>query len=295
MHAGINRYNPTRHVRLIVVVAVLLLAMLPQALAAGPAELNASPQTSGSTTHVVQAGETLAIIAARYGVTVQEIVSTNNIANANIIYVGQRLQIPSTGQQQPGAAQPAPAQPGGCAQTHTVVAGESLSGLAVRYGVTIQSLASANNTTVTSFVYIGQRLCIPGAGSGGGTTGGGGTPTRSGGVWYEVQIGDTLSRIAFNHGVTVNAIVQANNLPNPNTVILGHANLDSAGRVDRACAGGTAACACARAGPGNRRSVRSRDHFGQAKRQGRPRHRVSRGIHDCFRDACQNRRYWPQR
>ena len=222
MHAGINRYNPTRCVRIIVVVAVLLLAMLPQALAAGPAELNASPQTSGSTTHVVQAGETLAIIAARYGVTVQAIVSANNIANANIIYVGQRLQIPSTGQQQPGAAQPAPAQPGGCAQTHTVVAGESLSGLAVRYGVTIQSLASANNTTVTSFVYIGQRLCIPGAGSGGGTTGGGGgTPTRSGGVWYEVQIGDTLSRIAFNHGVTVNAIVQANNLPNPNTVFWG--------------------------------------------------------------------------
>ena len=212
MREGIARYDSTRRMRLVAVVAILLIALLPQSLLAAPAEVNASPQASGYTTHIVQAGESLSAIAARYGVSLQALITTNNIANPNHIFVGQRLRIP-TGQQQPGAAQPS-----GCSQTHNVVAGETLSGLAVQYGVTIQSLAQANNTSVTSFVFIGQQLCIPSSSSGGGGTSGGGTGTSTGGFWYEVQIGDTLSRIAFNNGSTITAIMQANNFTNPNTV-----------------------------------------------------------------------------
>ena len=215
MREGIARYDSTRRMRLVAVVAILLIALLPQSLLAAPAEVNASPQASGYTTHIVQAGESLSAIAARYGVSLQVLITTNNIANPNHIFVGQRLRIP-TGQQQPGAAQPS-----GCSQTHNVVAGETLSGLAVQYGVTIQSLAQANNTTVTSFVFIGQQLCIPSSSSGGGGTSGGGTGTSTGGFWYEVQIGDTLSRIAFNNGSTITAIMQANNFTNPNTVFWG--------------------------------------------------------------------------
>ena len=215
MREGIARYDSTRRMRLVAVVAILLIALLPQSLLAAPAEVNASPQASGYTTHIVQAGESLSAIAARYGVSLQALITTNNIANPNHIFVGQRLRIP-TGQQQPGAAQPS-----GCSQTHNVVAGETLSGLAVQYGVTIQSLAQANNTSVTSFVFIGQQLCIPSSSSGGGGTSGGGTGTSTGGFWYEVQIGDTLSRIAFNNGSTITAIMQANNFTNPNTVFWG--------------------------------------------------------------------------
>ena len=215
MREGIARYDSTRRMRLVAVVAILLIALLPQSLLAAPAEVNASPQASGYTTHIVQAGESLSAIAARYGVSLQALITTNNIANPNHIFVGQRLRIP-TGQQQPGAAQPS-----GCSQTHNVVAGETLSGLAVQYGVTIQSLAQANNTSVTSFVFIGQQLCIPSSSSGGGGTSGGGTGTSTGGFWYEVQIGDTLSRIAFNNGSTITTIMQANNFTNPNTVFWG--------------------------------------------------------------------------
>lgn len=45
-------------------------------------------------THVVQRGETLAKIAAQYGVTVQDIVAANDIANPNVIAVGKSLFIP---------------------------------------------------------------------------------------------------------------------------------------------------------------------------------------------------------
>ena len=219
MREGTTYFGSTHSIRLVLVAAILLLALLPQTIAAAPAEVNVNPQATAFTTHVVQAGETLASIAARYGVSLQTVIDANNIANANIIFVGQRLRIPTSGQQAPSAPQPS-----GCARTHTVVAGEMLSGIAVNYGVTIQSLAQANDVTVTSFVYIGEQLCIPGSSSGGGGTsggGGGGSGTSSGGFWYEVQIGDTLSRIAFNNGTTINAIMEANNLSNPNTVYWG--------------------------------------------------------------------------
>jgi len=143
------------------------------------------------------------------------LVTANNIANANQIYVGQRLRIPTTGQQ------PAPSQPSACNRTHTVVAGQTLSGIAVNYGVSIHSLAQANGVSVTSYVYTGQRLCIPGSGTSGGGTAGGGGATRTGGFWYEVQLGDSLGRIAFNNGTTVSAIMQANNLADANTLFWG--------------------------------------------------------------------------
>jgi LysM repeat protein len=47
-------------------------------------------------THVVQQGETLSIIAKQYNVTVDAIVKLNNIADANLIKVGQKLLIPES-------------------------------------------------------------------------------------------------------------------------------------------------------------------------------------------------------
>ena len=167
----------------------------------------------------MQAGESLSRIAARYGVTLQALITANNIANPNQIFVGQSLRIPTTGQQA------TPTQPTTCAQSHGVIAGETLSGIAVRYGVTIQNLARANGVSVTSYVYIGQSLCIPGSGTSGGGGGSGttgGTPSSgTGGFWYEVQLGDTLSRIAFNNGTTVSAIMLANSLADANTLFWG--------------------------------------------------------------------------
>ena len=55
----------------------------------------------------MQAGQTLASIAARYGVTASAIASANGIVNSNLIYVGQKLTIPAGGAsttQQPAAA-----------------------------------------------------------------------------------------------------------------------------------------------------------------------------------------------
>src|SRR5690349_8147816 len=63
------------------------------------------------TFHTVQSGETLTAIALRYGVSVDEIVQANGLANANYLYVGQQLAIPN---QTPAGG-----------QIHTVQVGES--------------------------------------------------------------------------------------------------------------------------------------------------------------------------
>src|SRR5690606_17626568 len=71
---------------IILVLLVALLTMtLPTAVFAAP------PQQGGPTYHVVQRGETLGLIARRYGVTVTQLVSWNNIRNPDFIQIGQRL------------------------------------------------------------------------------------------------------------------------------------------------------------------------------------------------------------
>ena len=88
-------------------VAVLVFGASPANAAPPPATPGHSP-TAGPIIHVVQRGETLYGIAARYGTTVSAIVAANRLTNPNRIYVGQRLVIP----QGSGGTAPAPSGSG---------------------------------------------------------------------------------------------------------------------------------------------------------------------------------------
>lgn len=123
--------------------------------------------------HVVQRGEYLATIARLYGVTVDDILRANNIANANLVYAGQELQIwPSDlSVAQPENPAPAPteavveAPPVEAAPvetvSHTVMAGEHLSSIAQRYGVSWTTIAEANGIFDPNTIYAGMTLVIP--------------------------------------------------------------------------------------------------------------------------------------
>lgn len=86
--------------------------------------------------------------------------------------------------------------------TYIVQPGDTLSGIARRHGVSVSVLAAANGLTPQSWVYVGQRLTIPGAGS---------TPAPATRV-HIVQRGDNLFRLGLRYGTTAAAIRTANGL-----------------------------------------------------------------------------------
>ena len=116
-----------------------------------------SPSTPSAGVHVVQAGENLFRIALRYGLTYQALAAANGIVNANSVYAGQRLVLPGQGSTAPASPPPAPS-----GQTYTVQRGDTLSAIALRYGVSLWALAQANGIRNPSTIYAGQVLRIPG-------------------------------------------------------------------------------------------------------------------------------------
>lgn len=97
--------------------------------------------------YTVASGDTLSAIASNFGVTVDEIVSANGIADPNLIYPGQRLSIPI----------------GGTASTkhvYTVKAGDTLSGIGAKLGVDWKGIASVNGIASPYTIYPGQVLTI---------------------------------------------------------------------------------------------------------------------------------------
>lgn len=98
-------------------------------------------------------------------------------------------------------------------QTHTVLPGETLSGIADEYGLTVDDLATVNNISDPNLIYAGQTLEIgaevPAAYS---------PPSN---VDYTVVDGDTVTSIAEHFGVTVSALLGANPLSDPNVVLTG--------------------------------------------------------------------------
>ncbi len=229
--------------------------LLLVALLTWPSSAEAAPYRQ-SAVHIVQQGETLSSIAARYGVSVEAIRAANGIYNANQIGAGMHLTIPSSGSssgsgysagtgyasgsgydaypQQSGssstytgstgstassgyASTPAPSRgTGSCSGTYTVGAGETLSGIASRCGVSVSALASANGISARSFLYIGQRLVISGAATASNnSTYSASVPSEDPGgcpTYLTVRSGDTLSSIAARCGVSVADLKRWNSL-----------------------------------------------------------------------------------
>jgi LysM repeat protein len=120
---------------------------------------SASAPAQSNTYYVVDPGDTLSGIAASYGTTTQALVEANGLASANLIYVGQRLVIPG------GGSAPAPSTPSSTTGYYTVQAGDTVSSIAVRHGVTGWAIVQSNHLANPNFIYVGQRLVIPGGSS----------------------------------------------------------------------------------------------------------------------------------
>lgn len=105
---------------------------------------------SSDTTYIVQSGDTLSAIAARYGTTYQNLAAINNIPDPNRIYPGQEIVID-------GAAAEAPAA---SAVYYTIQPGDTLSGIAERYGTSYQYLAYINGISNPNKIYAGDTIRV---------------------------------------------------------------------------------------------------------------------------------------
>lgn len=94
----------------------------------------------------VQAGDTLWGISRRYDTTVEAIAALNGIRDPNRIYVGEILKIPKAVQD---------------STTYTVVPGDTLWAIAVRYDTTVEAIADLNGLRNPNLIYPGELLRIP--------------------------------------------------------------------------------------------------------------------------------------
>ena len=184
-----------------------------------------TPETPDENIYIVKSGDTLYSIANKYGMSVNELKSLNNLTS-DVLSIGQEL-IVSEGNAATldtytvksgdtlysiankygltvnelkqlnnltisnSVSSPNPSN------TYTVKSGDSLYSIAKKYGITVDALKSANGKT-SNLLSIGEILVIP-------TTT---ATTRT----YTVKSGDSLWKIATSYGVNVNALKQANGL-----------------------------------------------------------------------------------
>jgi peptidoglycan lytic transglycosylase D len=116
--------------------------------------------TSTGAFHRVRRGETISEIADEYGVTQRELLSWNGLDRRGRIRAGQRIRVssPDTPRTSSSGASVQPTSE----RTHVVQRGETLKGLAKRYGVSVQALRRANGLSERDTLRAGVALRIPG-------------------------------------------------------------------------------------------------------------------------------------
>lgn len=117
--------------------------------------------TTARTFHKVRRGETISEIADEYGVSQRELLSWNGLDARGRIRIGQRIRVAAPETRTAPTAQAQPAETSG-EKTHIVRRGETLKGLAKRYGVSIQALRTANGLSEREPLKAGVALKIPG-------------------------------------------------------------------------------------------------------------------------------------
>lgn len=134
--------------------------------------------------YTVKSGDSLWSISRKFGITVDELKSANNLSS-NLLNVGQNLIIPGKEAQATG-------------DEYVVKKGDTLYSIARKYNTSVDNLKSINNITTDSLA-IGQIIKLPSTSSTASDT-------------YIVKKGDSLYSIARTYNTSVDKLKEINNL-----------------------------------------------------------------------------------
>jgi LysM repeat protein len=185
---------------------------------------------SAAVPHTVQPGETLWSIAAANNLTTRTVAAFNGVSEDHQVVLGSTIMVPTTVEgyaslQQAGLVPADPAQAAAPAAapasggSYTVQAGDTLSAIAARAGVSMSSLAAANGLDPNAFLLTGTVLSLAG---GAAPTQTAAAPSSDGPApqgAYTVRAGDTLGALASQTGVSAEAMAAMNGL-DPSGVLL---------------------------------------------------------------------------
>ena len=177
-----------------------------------PTARTAGGGASALSSYTVKAGDTVAAIAGRHGLSTASVLALNGLGWKSLIFPGQVLKLSA------GATTTTPVvQEGG---RYTIVKGDTVSRIAAKFGVSVESVLSTNGLSWSSIIYPGQTIAIPAAPPAlaaadepeielvSDVTPSAPAPTSS----YTIQSGDTISSIAARFGVSTQAVLDANGL-----------------------------------------------------------------------------------
>lgn len=151
----------------------------------------AEKKSNGNIRYTVKEGDTLSKLAVKFNTTSQEIKRLNGLKNSDYIKKGQSLQIASGGE----------SESSGLLKDHIVKRGETLGGVAEKYGISVSSIISINNLSSAHLLKVGQHLLIPASSD---------ISMQS----YTVKEGDTLTELAQRFQASTTEIKKTNTLAN---------------------------------------------------------------------------------
>ncbi|MGX7235367.1 LysM peptidoglycan-binding domain-containing protein [Enterococcus italicus] len=240
--ANLVKTNGISNPNLIIVGQTLTVGGTSSTTATSTSDSTSTTDTTTTGTYTVKSGDTVAKIAAAYGVSVSDIKSWNSLSNVNLILVGQTLSVKgatSTATTQQTTQTAASATTTATATgTYTVKSGDTLSKIASQLGTTVANIQSLNSLSNVNVLYVNQTLKVSGTASTATTTTSTATSTTTktstttatstaaakittstnGQTVYTVQSGDTIAKIANSFGVSVSQLTQWNSLANSNVI-----------------------------------------------------------------------------